>query len=362
MKQNWNLKALAVFVVSVFLLTSQTGAASVAAQNPGISLPDDKTGYQIQLVYVETASAQGSDFEASGQITEWVTQLQAWLKRQIGKELIFDTFQGELDITNLQFNGNLSYAGSEREELVKMYRKLNPTTFLGKTLAFVVDQRASVGDSLCGWAGRFTDYALIIPNLVFPDGSQCRGFDQDTQLNDGFSFEAQSLLHEIIHSYGANHICVDSTDLMRGSPECEQLDNTQDSDKPLTFDLSGRNYYGGNQAGVDLKTLKIWSDGSGLRRPELDQGICWKNELCSFEVNTFNEQGVVQLQVKSGAKWSVVNSVKGKLSSCEDCYKYSFKNSHRFTKPGTYQYRIVKLATKKFAAYTSRAKTIKVLE
>jgi hypothetical protein len=148
---------------------------------------------------------------------------------------------------------------------------------------------------------------------------------------------------------------------MHGSPECEDAGIIQDFEKPVTFDLPKRHYFGGNRAGVDLKTLKIWSDGSGQRRPELDQGICWVGEVCLFESNTFQEQGVVQLQVKSGNKWLTVNSVKGQLSNCQDCYKYSFKNSHRFVKPGNYQYRIVKLATKKYGAYVGPSEAIRVL-
>jgi hypothetical protein len=187
------------------------------------------------------------------------------------------------------------------------------------------------------------------------------GYDTLTNLNSGLSYPAKSLLHEIIHSYGADHVCADSTDLMRGSPECEQAGVAQEWNKPFTFDLSRSNYFGGDKSGVDLKTLKIWSDGSGQRRPDLTQGICWVGEVCAVEVNTFKEQGVVQLQVKLKTKWLTVNSVKGQLSSCQDCLKYIYKNSNLFAKPGTFTYRIVKPATKKYGAYTGPPKTIRVL-
>ena len=338
-----------------------TVVQSSPAQNPGITRPDDKTGYQIQLVYVETSSAAGSNYDKNGQIANWVAQLQSWLREKTGKELIFDTYKGTVDITYLKLDGNILKSGKEVEKLIQNYRELNPTTYFGKTLAFVVDQVSPVGWTACGWAGNFTDYALIFPNLTYPDGGKCGDLEEFAKINKGLPYEAEGLLHELVHSYGANHVCVDSTDLMQGSPECEKAGNIRDSDKPVTFDLSGRYYFGGNKSGVDLKNLKIWSDGSGQTHPDLNQGICWVNEVCPIEVNTFNEQGVVQLQVKSGADWLTVNSVEGQLSNCRDCYKYSFKNTHQFTKPGTFEYRIVKLSTSNYSTYTGPSESIRVL-
>jgi hypothetical protein len=352
--------AMGPVIVIALLLSLITGHAD-AVQDRGVSLPDDKSGYQIQLVYVETSSSIGSKFDKTGEINSWANQLQAWLRKQVGNEFIFDTYQGEYDVAYLKFDGNIQKSRRDDEKLVEMYRKLNPTTYFGKTLAFIVDQKSPVGSSNCGWAGNFSDFALIFPNLTYPDGGQCKGFEEITKVNNGFSFEAQSLLHEIVHTYGVTHVCVDSTDLMQGSPECEQAGVIPDSTKPVSFDSSGQYYFGGSKSGVDIKTLKIWSDGSGLKRPELKQSICWAGEECSFEINTFPEPGVVQLQIKEGKKWQIVDSVKGQLSNCKGCYKYSYKNSYTFSKRGNFQFRIVKLATKKFAAYVSKPQTIKVI-
>jgi hypothetical protein len=201
----------------------------------------------------------------------------------------------------------------------------------------------------------------MFPNLTYPDGGQCRELDEITKINNGFSFEAQTLLHEIIHSYGANHVCVDSTDLMQGSPECEEAENIGDSTKPATFDLTGEYYFGGNKSGVDLETLKIWSDGSGQKKPDLDQGICWVGQRCELSETTFPVQGSVQLQIKNGSKWIVVNTAKGVIANCKGCLKYLFVNSHSFPKSGNFQYRIVFPASKKYSAYTGPIKSIKVL-
>jgi hypothetical protein len=356
------VKVLSAAVVTLSMVVALLPSSALAAQDPGITLPDDKKGHQIQLVYVETSSAAGSNYDTSGQIAAWVDQLQAWLQKQTGKEFIFDTYQGKLDIAYLKFNGNLSYDGNGHKELIKMYRKLNPNTYYGKTLAFVIDQVRPVGEILCGWGGPNEGYALIFPNLTFPDGADCSEYEPTTKINSGLSFPAQSLLHEIIHSYGVDgHVCVDTTDLMHGSPECEKAGVVQDSEKPVTFDLSERFYFGGNRTGVDLRTLRIWSDGSGLNRPEMGQGICWVGQRCEVSELTFKEQGSVQLQIKNGSKWIVVNSVKGTIANCKDCYKYLFVNSYSFQKAGNFQYRIFSPADKKYSAYTGPIKSIKVL-
>lgn len=351
--------ALPILVLAL-IVSLFTGSAD-AAQDRGITLPDDKSGYQIQLVYVDTSSSAGSNFDKTGEIESWANQLQVWLRKQVGKEFIFDTYQGRYDIAYLKFEGNIQKSRKDDEKLVRMYRKLNPTTYFGKTLAFIVDQKSPVGSTNCGWAGNFSDYALIFPNLTYPDGGQCKGFEEITKVNSGFSFEAQSLLHEIVHTYGVKHVCLDSTDLMQGSPECEQAGVVPDTTKPVSFDSSGLYYFGGNKSGVDIKSLKIWSDSTGLKRPELNQGICWSGEECSFQANTFPEPGVVQLQIKQGSKWEIVNSVKSQLSNCKGCFRYSYKNSYTFNRGGNYQYRIVKLATKKFAAYVGQSETVRVI-
>jgi hypothetical protein len=180
-------------------------------------------------------------------------------------------------------------------------------------------------------------------------------------VNNGLNFPAASLLHELIHSYGVGHVCVNSTDLMQGYPECVEAGVVADESKPETFDESRTYYFGGDKAGVDLATLRIWSDGSGQRRPSLNQGTCWVGEICTFQENTFGQQGTVQLQVKSGNKWVVVNTAKSQLSNCQGCLKYSYKNSHTFNKPGIYQYRIVKPASKIYSTYFGPAKIIRVL-
>ena len=224
-------------------------------------MPDDKKGHQIQVVYVETQSSAGSKYHTSGRVAQYVSQIQSWMKSKTGKELIFDNYQGQLDIAYLKYEGNIDMKNDE--DLVRMYQKLNPTNNVGadKNLAFIIDQKLRTDAGSCGWAALGGGYSVTLLNW---DG--CMDEDE-AEIAEflGLSSIASTILHEILHSYGVGHACDSTTtsDLMHGEPECAAAGIKVDYTRKTTFDSSGLNYYGGNKIGVDLKTLRIWSDGSG---------------------------------------------------------------------------------------------------
>ena len=252
------LGRIAFLTVVVFLFAS---FRANAAQDPGTSLPDDKKGHQIQVVYVETQSSVGSKYHTSGRVAQYVSQIQLWLKSKTGKELIFDTYQGQLDIAYLKYEGNIDMKNDE--DLVRMYQKLNPTNNVGadKNLAFIIDQKLRTDEGSCGWAALSGGYSVTLLNW---DG--CMDEDEPGIAEfSGLNSIASTILHEILHSYGVGHACDSTTtsDLMHGEPECAAAGIKVDYTRKTTFDSSGLNYYGGKKTGVDLKTLRIWSDGSG---------------------------------------------------------------------------------------------------
>lgn len=250
------LGRIVFLIAAVFLLTS---FRANAAQDPGTSLPDDKKGHQIQVVYVETQSSAGSKYHTNGRVKQWISEIQSWLKTKTGKELNFDTYQGQLDIAYLKYEGNIDMKNDQ--DLVRMYQKFNPTNYLGKNLAFIIDQKLPTQGDICGWALLSGGYSLAMPN--WPD---CTDEDEEgIAAFLGLSSSAGTILHEILHSYGVGHACDSTTtsDLMHGEPECAAAGIAFNYSEKLTFDKSGLNYWGGNKIGVDLKTLRIWSDGSG---------------------------------------------------------------------------------------------------
>ena len=252
------VRSILVFAFVALILPSVSANAS---QDPGTSLTDDKKGHQIQVVYVETQSSAGSKYHTSGRVAQYVSQIQSWLKTKSGKELIFDTHQGQLDIAYLKYEGNIDMKNDE--DLVRMYQKLNPTNNVGadKNIAFIIDQKLRTDAGSCGWAALGGGYSVTLLNW---DG--CMDEDE-AEIAEflGLSSIASTILHEILHSYGVGHACDSTTtsDLMHGEPECAAAGIKVDYTRKTTFDSSGLNYYGGNKIGVDLKTLRIWSDGSG---------------------------------------------------------------------------------------------------
>ena len=252
---------LVCFLTLTALLFPSLSASAAVVQNSGVSRPDDKKGHQIQVVYVETQSSVGSKYHTSGRVAQYVTQIQSWLKSKTGKELIFDTYQGQLDIAYLKYEGNIDMKNDE--DLVRLYQRLNPTNYVGvdKNLAFIIDQKLRTDEGSCGWAALGGGYSVMLLNW---DG--CMDEDEAGMASFlGMNSIASTILHEILHSYGVGHACDSTTptDLMHGEPECAAAGIIVDYTQKTTFDSSGLNYYGGKKTGVDIKTLRIWSDGSG---------------------------------------------------------------------------------------------------
>jgi hypothetical protein len=222
-------------------------------------------------------------------------------------------------------------------------------------LLFIANQTS--GDGIeCGWGGLGSDYAL-----VFPTKGDCAGYSAFTELNSGFSFPAKAILHELLHSYGVKHVCRDTTDLMIGNPECPKVGIERDVSKRVTLDSTKTLYYGGSKAGIDLETLRIWNDNSGTWRPKLGRDLCWVGQVCEISWVTFSEPGVVNLEIKIGGKWSLVNIARGTPSKCKGCAKYSYVNKYNFNVAGKFDYRIVKPATDRYGKYVGEIQTIRVL-
>lgn len=307
----------------------------------GRNRPDDRSGYQIQLVYVDTSSRLDIDYDINGDISKWVSQATVWLWENTSRQFIYDTHNGNLDVPYLQINYDIKSNSDSLDALMSLYVSINKDSYAGKTIVFIVNQ--SLATEYCGFASRNDGVAVVFMH------DACAPNERFTTLNKGLSYPAKALLHELIHTYGASHVCVDETDLMIGSPQCPSRVNWG---KPITFDASRTQYYGAAAAGVDLNTLKIWSDGTGSRRPELPQS-CWSNEPCLLERGSFNSKSIISLQVKKGKVWKTVATYASVLDETSTYgYKWKYSISHTFPKGGKFLYRLYVPGNSKFRAYT----------
>lgn len=207
---------------------------------------------QIQLVYVETPSSANKTKYLDTEISDWVSQIQIWLKDQVGRELNFKEKNSTLEIHTLKFSSNFLYKGNWLAQVVTKYKKNYPKDFNLKTLVFVIDQEENV-QWYCGWAPLRSNSVIALTG-----NKDCFGDSKFTETNNGLSAFAQVILHELIHSFGSRHVCGDNNDLMFGLPECKNIGKPRDSSMPITFDINRNNYFGGNESGVDISKLKFW--------------------------------------------------------------------------------------------------------
>ena len=221
-----------------------------------IDRPDDTPGYQIHLVYVSVKGSVDNNWDTNSQIDAWAKEANNWLTARVGHKFIFDTYQGESDVTFMKSNysaAELCYDSCKTlSKLEAEYQAQDISYNASKTLVFIIADR--IDPSSCGWASTPSNLAL----LHGLGAGSCT--TASAQARFGLSWPAVSLAHELIHTYGIDHQCFDTSDMMIGSPECPNAR----AEKLMTLDPN-RNHYVGSEAsdGIDLLKLPIWSDASG---------------------------------------------------------------------------------------------------
>lgn len=321
----------------VFKIVADVAPLSAAAADR----PDERTGFQIHVVYVTPRDATSHGFAANGQLDLWVALAQDWLQRRIGRTFAFDTFDGRLDVTSLvsrytvaelAARANSETAGSQAllELLAQEFAAANGGAVPGKNLLFVVD--GSLSDSYCGFADRPGALALVTP------GSRgCWTGDQDFIAPErGLNWMSATIIHELLHNVGVAHVCVDDSDIMIGD-SCAQ----PDARVVLTLDASGKQYVGGSLAGVDIRSAKVWADGSGQRHIPVD-GLCYVGESCALQRSWWTSGAqLLDVQELTASGWQTL----GTFSSRQDAvtspvYPFTYDATVTPSTVGTHTYRL----------------------
>ena len=258
--KNLLIKSLRVLVSALLISGLSISTANAATlERSLVDRPDEVTGYQIHLIYVVTKDGNDEKRDLTGQIDSWVNESQAWLQKNSGHQLIFDTFNGQVDVTFMQSKYNTAELCSDTcdalEKLTAEIKAQDPNLLASKTIYFNLSELPS--PTYCGWANGFSNLSL--------------GFSKDAKCNwsgsasyNGLSQPAKTMIHELLHTYGVSHVCSDDSDLMIGTPECT-LNTAKFGQVPVTLDASHKNYLGGDAAGIDISKLPIWKDGSGSK-------------------------------------------------------------------------------------------------
>lgn len=75
-------------------------AAAYQRPRATVDLPDEVTGPQVHVLYVEPADRTAAQaLDTDGTLRKTVASFQKWLKLHLGAQFRFDTYQGALDIT-----------------------------------------------------------------------------------------------------------------------------------------------------------------------------------------------------------------------------------------------------------------------
>jgi len=321
--------------------------------------PDEIPGFQIHVVYVKVKGVASQDYYQSGEINNWLNLANAWLKRKIGKEFIFDTYQGTYDVSTMNTRysvkeldidspegGATSRHSGVLEKLRAEFNKQNGVTLQGKNLLFIIDVKLS--ERYCGFA-QTGDTAVVTPyagGCWYPEFGYLA---QTTKLNS----PSAAIAHELFHNMGVNHICEGKSDLMIGEG-CERPESTPE----ITIDSKNKFYLGASAGGANILDFKVWKDGSGARHVQ-SQGVCYIKEPCLVSEGYWGTPyGDLEIQEKTSGKWKTIQKFKLKKIGSK---KFAANASIIPASKGIHTYREFIPATKKYSAYIGKEFTKNVL-
>ena len=315
--------------------------------------PDEINGFQIHVVYVKIIGVTPHNYYQSGDLSNWLDLTNAWMKRKIGKEFAFDTFEGSYDVSTMNSKYapddlDIKYAtgkgaAGRAQALPKLraeFNKQNGSDLVGKSLLFIID--AKLSDDYCGFASQPGDTALITPGsdeCWYPE----YGY---VAKNSRLNYPSKAIAHELIHNLGVGHPCSDKSDLMIG----EGCDFSKTA-LEINIDVNKNLYVGTAKAGVNILDFKVWKDGSGIRHVK-STGTCYIGEPCLVsDLFWTTPQGDLQIQEKIAGKWKTLQTFKIKKIATN---KYAFNASIIPTSKGIHIYREYIPGTKKYGAYTGK--------
>ncbi len=250
------LRVLLTMSLLAVIIGNTSGAFADTISRTTVNQADDKSGFQVHFIYVLPKGTVDRQWDTNGTISGWIIEAQTWLQKNLGRQISIDTFNGKPDISFLPSQYSLQElcrtCGTESKVAVEAYSQ-DSTLRKAKTLFFIFSETLGAGN--CGWATRPGNTALSHGD---PALSNC--FSGATSA--GISSKAQIIVHELFHSFGVRHTCINDSDLMIGTPECT-IDRNTFRRVLTTLDKPRKNYIGGSASGVDLLTMPIWSDGTG---------------------------------------------------------------------------------------------------
>ena len=301
---------------------------------------DERVGFQVHVVYVTPRGAQSHGYRAGGQLGLWVDLAQRWIAQRIGRSFAFDTSNGQLDVTSLTSGMTLdemrARTGAETsgsDELLAAlsaeFTAANGRPVPGKNLLFVLDGKLS--DGYCGFADRPGSLAIV----TAASPGCWTGDDAFIAQKFGLNWMSATIIHELLHNVGVPHMCADNSDIMLGDG-CAQ----PDASEVLTLDSTGGHYLGGAGATLDIRTVKVWADGSGSRHIAVD-GICYIGEQCALERTWWSagDQTLALQRLVQGTWQTLSRFTSRKDATTSPNFPYTYDVTLTPSTAGSYTYR-----------------------
>ena len=221
---------------------------------------DDFKGSQIHVVYVALSGVPSRGLDSRGDISNWLDLANIWMKKKLGKEFAFDTYNGSYDVSFMK--SSVSAKDIAAKDLLNPKSKIKGITILDrlrnefvkqagsavskKYLLFVVD--AAMSKSYCGLGQQPGRIAMATPRGDCWDPT--KGYlAQIAKLNS----PSATIAHELIHNTGVGHPCGQQSDLMIGSG-CK----LSSSPIEITLDAQRKLYVGTSKAGANILKAKFW--------------------------------------------------------------------------------------------------------
>ena len=198
--------------------------------------------------------------DSRGDISNWLDLTNIWMKKKLGKEFAFDTYNGSYDVSFMKssvsakdisskdfLNPKVRIQGiSILERLRDEFVKQAGSAVSKKYLLFIVD--ASLSKSYCGLGQQPGRIAMVTP----------RGDCWDPKLGYlaqiwKINSSSRAIAHELIHNTGVGHPCGQQSELMIGSG-CK----ISKSPIEVTLDAQRKLYIGTSKAGANILKASYW--------------------------------------------------------------------------------------------------------
>lgn len=175
--------------------------------------PDDIEGYQIHFIYALPRDGEDDLLDVSGEIALSAAAMNYWLEGQTGHRLRYDTFQGELDVSFLQFSqtaDEISDLGTSILTFVEHEIKVRGFDSSHKLFVVHYDGFFVTPEGYCGLASYPPDGAGQTAVLLL------RGYNpkfdavcprQFTKSEDFTGYFEITILHEVLHLLGLVPAC-----------------------------------------------------------------------------------------------------------------------------------------------------------